>query len=113
MTYSQEEQEEMRDIIAAFQDFIDASNTFEIVFSSKLGFLWLEILPVGIRVLELESAQALRKCLYRRIYAVVIQKKHDENQIKALAGERINRCLQRTDRFEEYQKELDIFLQTP
>lgn len=39
---SPEEHEEMQNIVAAFQDFIDASNTFEIVFSAKLGFLWLE-----------------------------------------------------------------------
>lgn len=51
MVYTAEQKKRIEDILAAFKDYIDANDNVDVVYSNKVGYIWV---PIG----EMEKCMA-------------------------------------------------------
>ncbi|WP_300764005.1 hypothetical protein, partial [uncultured Oscillibacter sp.] len=68
MIYTEEVQKELDNILKAFRNYIDEQNYFDIVYSKKIGYVWIVVDDPGAAGAEqLDTPEALLDNLFNDI----------------------------------------------
>lgn len=113
MIYTPKEYQKIKEVLNAFQEYIEESYTFEIIYSTKMGFLWLDILPYETGFYRMETAETLLHNLYWDIYTKTNGGQYDENQKREEAEKQIKYYLKHIPEESRYHPGLDAFLRNP
>ena len=73
MVYTEEVQKELDNILKAFKNYIDEQNYFDIVYSKKIGYVWIVVDDPGAAGAEqLDTPEALLDNLFNDIINDVV-----------------------------------------
>ena len=66
MIYTEEVRKELDNILKAFENYIDSQNYFDIVYSKKIGYVWIVVDPPGaVGAEQLDTPEAMLNDLFR------------------------------------------------
>ncbi len=122
MIYTEEVQKELDNILKAFKNYIDEQNYFDIVYSKKIGYVWIVVDDPGSAGAEqLDTPEALLNNLFNDIINDVVAPRESThlNETHALTENEEAECRRRItaileqieSRTDEYLEYLDEFLQ--
>ncbi len=72
MIYTTEQKRKLDDILKAFGDYIDGQNYFDIVYSKKVGYVWIVIDPPGEGSVPLDTLESMLDNLFNDIINDVV-----------------------------------------
>jgi len=73
MIYAEKVQKELETILAAFADYIESQSYFDIVYSKKIGYVWIVIDPPGAAGMELlDTPETMLDALFNDVINGVI-----------------------------------------
>lgn len=113
MVYTAEEYRKLADMMEAFCEYVNDAYTFEIVYSSKMGYLWLDVAPFEAGYYRLTSAQALFENLCWCIYCDVIRSTKGSEYVEWETRKRIKRYMKHLPDQKQYEPALEAFLAEP
>lgn len=98
MIYTEEVRKELDNILKAFENYIDSQNYFDIVYSKKVGYLWIVVDPPGAAGTEqLDTPEAMLDLLFNDIINDVIAPRESTrlNKSHTLTGSEETECRRR------------------
>ncbi len=122
MVYAEDVRKKFDDILKAFEDYIDKQNYFDIVYSKKVGYVWIVVdSPDAAGVEVLDTPEAMLDNLFNDIINDVIAPRESTSLTEAhtLTQREEAECRQRItailgtikDHKNEYLDYLDSYLQ--
>jgi len=123
MIYAEKVKKELDTILEAFADYIENQNYFDIVYSKKIGYVWIVIDPPGSAGVEwLNTPEAMLDVLFNDVINGVISSSEENvcasdtrtltEHIEAESRQRIAAILERiSDGGSEYLDYLDRYIQ--
>ena len=121
MIYTEEVQKKLDNILKAFKDYIDEQNYFDIVYSKKIGYVWIVVDEPGAAGAEqLDTPEALLDNLFNDIINDVVAPRESTHlsETHALTENEEAKCRRRItaileqieDGADEYLKYLDEYV---
>lgn len=98
MIYTEEVQKELDNILKAFKNYIDEQNYFDIVYSKKIGYVWIVVDDPGSAGAEqLDTPEALLNNLFNDIINDVVAPRESThlNETHALTENEEAECRRR------------------
>ncbi|WP_300749353.1 hypothetical protein [uncultured Oscillibacter sp.] len=98
MIYTEEVQKELDNILKAFRNYIDEQNYFDIVYSKKIGYVWIVVDDPGAAGAEqLDTPEALLDNLFNDIINDVVAPRESAhlNEAHALTESEEAECRRR------------------
>ena len=90
MFYTPEEYQKFTEMLDAFREYLDDTYLFEIIYSSKMGYLWVDVVSFESSFYRLASARELLENLCWCIYCDVIHDHTEHEYIEWETRKRIN-----------------------
>ncbi len=72
MIYTEDTQTKLDNVLKAFESYIDRQNYFDIVYSKKVGYVWIVIDPPGEGAEPLDTPEAMLDNLFNDIINDVV-----------------------------------------
>lgn len=73
MIYTEEVQKELNNILKAFEKYIDSQSYFDILYSKKVGYLWIVVDPPGgAGAKQLDTPEDMLDVLFNEVISDII-----------------------------------------
>lgn len=82
MVYAEQVKQKLDAILKAFEDYIDSQSYFDIVYSKKVGYLWIVVdPPSGAGAEQLDTPERMLDVLFNEIINDVIDSPENKSHI--------------------------------
>ena len=109
--YRLEEAQRIQDVLTAFKEYTEDSFLFDIIYSAKVGYLWLDIMPNGPECYQLRSAEELIQFFILDIYRSWVRQGLSEKRLKQGVRREFARWTKELPA--DYEILLELFLKAP
>ncbi len=95
MLYAKEEKRMLDNIVTAFDDYIQAQDFFDLLYSKKLGYVWLHVEESDEGMTVIRTVDKLLDALFTAVILDVHNSQHRENDCFHLTEEELCEVRQR------------------
>ena len=82
MIYTEDVRKKLDAILKAFENYIDGQNYFDVVYSKKIGYVWIIVDPPGaVGTEQLDTPEKMLNILFREVINDVINSPENKTHI--------------------------------